>query len=106
MSRIDLIEEEGEHCQACGRAYLSIGWWYADDDLWAEITDRSDGSGLLCPDCFGRMARAKGIGLRWRPEVNWRTADGWSLPGRCAVANSPSVTVAVTNSEVVVDRSR
>jgi hypothetical protein len=56
---------EGEHCQSCGRTYGDMGWWKTDDELWARVTGRSDGSGLRCPDCFGREARAFGIELEW-----------------------------------------
>ena len=59
-----------EHCSCCGRTYINIGWWKADDYLYAKITGKVDGSGLYCPDCFGLMARKKGILLRWYPEID------------------------------------
>jgi len=48
--------EIGEHCQDCGRKFPL---WRAPDDLYAE----AHGSlhGILCPACFGRQAKAKGI---------------------------------------------
>jgi len=46
-----MSEHEGEHCQACGRAYDDVYW--LPDDWWAKITPKPDqpGAGLLCPDC-------------------------------------------------------
>lgn len=62
---------DGEACQACGRSYPL---WHAYDDLYGRVTGRwskPDGesaSGLFCIGCFDRMAEAKGITLKWRPE--------------------------------------
>jgi hypothetical protein len=68
--------EDDLYCDRCGRGYTKrMGWWQADDDLWAFVTGRSDGSGRLCADCFGTMAREKGIGLGWHPEIDW--IDEW-----------------------------
>jgi hypothetical protein len=67
-----LHRDNGETCQHCGRPYIL---WHADDDLYGRVTGRwpyPDGecaSGLFCPACFDRMAEARGISLRWRPEI-------------------------------------
>jgi hypothetical protein len=45
-----------ERCQDCGRGYVH---WHAPDDLYAEV--HGSPYGLLCPACFTRQARAKGI---------------------------------------------
>lgn len=52
----------------CGRTYGLMGWWRASDELWRAVTGRMDGSGLLCPDCFGMAAYLRGIELRWTVE--------------------------------------
>src|SRR3990172_4785731 len=56
-------QNDGEHCQICGRPYLLV--WNATDYLWHDIVS-SDESGLLCPDCFDREARQRGIYLIWK----------------------------------------
>jgi hypothetical protein len=61
-----------EACQECGMPYLL---WWADDDLYARVTGRGRyengeaASGLFCLECFDRMAKEKGFGIRWKPEA-------------------------------------
>ncbi len=68
--------DEGEHCQRCGRAYLTV--WRASDELWQAVTGRTDGGGLFCPECFEAMAREKRISVYWDaclPEA-WEATAG------------------------------
>jgi hypothetical protein len=48
--------EGSERCQDCGRDYVL---WEAPNDLYREV--HGSPHGLLCPDCFARQAREKGI---------------------------------------------
>lgn len=52
---------EGEHCQECGVAYDEV-YWVEDDAIWDALRG---GRRLLCPRCCDRLARARGIFLRW-----------------------------------------
>lgn len=54
-----------ERCQDCGIPQPVI--WTAPDQLWAAVTGRNDGDGVLCPMCFDRKAREQGRFLRWVP---------------------------------------
>lgn len=38
--------------------------WGAPDHIWHEVTSLGE-KGLLCPLCFDRMAKAKGIVVAW-----------------------------------------
>lgn len=60
-------DDEGEHCSDCGNSYGDLIWW-AEDDLWRRLAGGLRPA-LLCPPCFSRRAAAKGLLLRWRPEV-------------------------------------
>lgn len=53
----------GEKCMNCGKRYLTV--YTLSDELWKKITDKNDGSGLLCPSCIDVIAREKGINLYW-----------------------------------------
>ena len=57
------IRKQGELCRNCNHRYLTI--WRAPDDLWKKVTSIQDESGLLCPKCFDKLARDKGIDLYW-----------------------------------------
>ena len=57
--------DECEHCQACGRHYLTA--WEAPDELWRRIVGKG-GAGLLCPMCFDRLCRERGILLHWQAD--------------------------------------
>jgi hypothetical protein len=61
----------GETCQICGRSYLL---WWADNDLYSEVTGRTpvDGDnmgGLYCLKCFDSLAEDKGMCLQWTPNI-------------------------------------
>jgi hypothetical protein len=57
----------GEHCEDCDRAYADTLWW-APDGLWSLLVSPY-GAGLLCPACFSKRARARGLTLRFHPVV-------------------------------------
>jgi hypothetical protein len=63
LSRVAAITE---FCKDCGREQPVV--WTSPDWLWAAVTERADGGGVLCPDCFDRRASAQGRMLRWVPE--------------------------------------
>jgi hypothetical protein len=53
-----------EFCEDCGRRQPLV--WWADNALWYTL---ADGEKTLCPECFDRRARARGLFLRWVPQV-------------------------------------
>ncbi len=57
-----------ERCQRCKKPYFDI--WEVSDKLWAVVTNRSDGGGLYCMSCFGKLARRKGIEVYWTGRKN------------------------------------
>lgn len=59
-----VLFEGGERCQDCGRDHVL---WHAENDLYRHVHGSS--SGLLCPGCFDRQAREKGLVLDWRPVI-------------------------------------
>ena len=61
---IHVLFEGGERCQDCGCDYVL---WEADCDLYERV--HGGPGGLLCPRCFSRQAREKGLRLIWRPEL-------------------------------------
>lgn len=57
-----------EFCRECGRQQPVV--WHVSDDLWAAVTGRTDGSGVLCVECFDRAAwRTVGL-IRWTARVD------------------------------------
>lgn len=50
-------------CQRCGRPNLLS--WYTDNALWNEIVRARQHPEILCPVCFGELARECGY-LSWR----------------------------------------
>ncbi len=44
------------------------------------MTERYDGGGLFCPDCFGLAAYVKGIHLRWTAEEDTALATPEETP--------------------------
>lgn len=54
-----------ETCKICEKQYLAI--WRCPDELWAKVLRTSIRNGLIliCPECFNRMAKEKGIELYW-----------------------------------------
>ena len=58
----------GEICRACAKPVAdSTGdsWWAASDAIWAKVTGRSDGGGILCIPCFTHKATAVGVRIKW-----------------------------------------
>lgn len=65
-----------ETCDHCGRAYDgAIGgtYWLAENALWVEVMGHF--GGCLCPRCFTRAARRRGVYLHWEPVVWLRKND-------------------------------
>jgi hypothetical protein len=56
-----LLNKGGERCQGCGRGYPL---WHTEGELWEQVHGRY--GGLLCPACFDREARNKGISIEFR----------------------------------------
>lgn len=52
-----------EFCHTCGRKQPLV--WHVADELWAEVMDRVDGGGVICPECFSERAMGKGMLLYW-----------------------------------------
>lgn len=67
MLRLRIATPLREFCKDCGVSQPLI--WHAANDLWAEVRDASieDDGGVLCPWCFDRRARKRGIYLCWVP---------------------------------------
>jgi hypothetical protein len=62
-----------EFCHDCGVEQPLV--WWADDQAWSEVTGEkldNDMAGILCPECFDRRAKTKGIAFRWKPEIEYR----------------------------------
>jgi hypothetical protein len=58
------IDDEGERCQACRRAYLTV--YDLPDAIWSAITPSAHPhGGLLCPACADERARSVGLLLYW-----------------------------------------
>lgn len=60
-----VIRWETEICNDCGRpvARWIVAWWRADDALWDRLV--GDPNVVLCPRCFGEIAREQGVPIRW-----------------------------------------
>lgn len=72
---------DGMLCEVCGQKYHTI--WFADDELFIKVTGATEikgmpgyFSGLWCPHCFSREARAKGITVRWGCAEEWSDLPG------------------------------
>jgi len=52
-----------EKCHECKKEYSEV--WACSDDLWAIVSGRHDGRGLVCMKCFEKMANDKNITLYW-----------------------------------------
>lgn len=59
--------EQGEKCMQCGKHYLAVYW--IPQEMWSAVTEKTDGSGMLCIPCCDQLARSKGISLEWTAEV-------------------------------------
>jgi hypothetical protein len=80
-----LIRYNGETCDDCGLRYDRF-LWFAPTELWTHLHPRY--GGCLCPGCFDKRARDKGLLLQWAPQVanskqnNWENhlKDAWPPP--------------------------
>lgn len=54
---------EGEHCRRCKKLYHEV--YEVSDELWKKVIGWENGEGLLCLECFTRMAFEKGIAIFW-----------------------------------------
>jgi len=63
--KADKPDEMPECCQYCGKSYLTV--YCLPDEIWEKIKPswKSEGAGLLCPQCADIIARAKGSSLYW-----------------------------------------
>lgn len=61
---------QGETCEDCERPYRSTVWRANDKDY--ELVTGWGGRGLLCPSCFGKRAKSKGLRVTWRPLLTGR----------------------------------
>jgi hypothetical protein len=49
--------------------------WTAENELWSEVMGlplELNMPGCVCPTCFDKRCVAKGIAVRWKPEVDYR----------------------------------
>ena len=56
------IRDNGELCSFCKKRYLTV--WRCSDKLWEKI-EGIISKALICPECFDRIMREKGINLYW-----------------------------------------
>ncbi len=60
-----------DFCQECGKENVS---WYADNDLWNAVMP--DDGGILCPQCFEKKAKDKGLDMIFHASrINGGMAD-------------------------------
>lgn len=64
-----------EKCKRCKKRVYFV--WRASDDLWSIVSEKRDGSGILCPKCFELLARKKGIPLYWECSVAKFPKEVW-----------------------------
>ena len=57
-----------EFCHTCGRKQPLV--WASSDDLWEELT--SGPNGILCPECFDKLATSKKVFIYWKAEFRYR----------------------------------
>jgi len=56
-----------ETCQICKKGYQTV--WSAPDNLWKKLNGNNEG-GLICLNCFDRIAKENGITLYWECAEN------------------------------------
>ena len=56
-----------EMCMDCGLSYDTV--YCIPDEIWKLITGRANSSGLLCPICADKKARAIDIILYWEAGI-------------------------------------
>lgn len=59
-----------EFCHRCG-VRQPVVWWCDSDALWTEVTG-CEGNGVYCPTCFDKMAKRKGVAIRFRAKEDYR----------------------------------
>ena len=59
-------DPEGEHCRSCKKLYHEV--YEVSDELWKKVTGWKNGEGLLCLECFTKLALQKGVHIFWRGE--------------------------------------
>ena len=57
------IREQGELCMKCNKRYSTV--WKTPDGLWEKVVGFTNESGLMCPNCFDKLAKSRGIYLYW-----------------------------------------
>jgi hypothetical protein len=64
---------DGEICQDCGNAvrHHTGSCWRTSEEVWNAVMGRA--TGILCPPCFTKRARAVGVRVLWEamPEAEW-----------------------------------
>lgn len=57
-------DNEGEYCRKCYKLYHEV--YEVSDKLWKKVTGWKNGEGLLCIECFTKIAFGKGIAIFWK----------------------------------------
>jgi hypothetical protein len=63
---------ESELCDLCGNRYIRFLWW-APTPLWREV--HGNDGGCMCPSCFERECRKRGVWTSWTPIVTGRRGE-------------------------------
>lgn len=106
LSDTTIIEPEGEHCQICDYAYLTI--YQLPDEIWNDIKPKGkpEGAGLLCISCADRLARNKGYEIYWSgiekdfPKPKAHKPELSTLENENEKISAPNVDKTVTLSDV------
>lgn len=99
-----------EMCQDCGGRVMphTDSWWHTDDELWIEVVEpehieegreRRIGGGVLCPPCFTKRARAKGIHVFWHARLDWRDGEDIEAAQRRSGLRALAVVVELAGDE-------
>ena len=67
LAKVVLVDE---FCHRCG-VEQPLVWWCEDQRLWTEITGCHE-NGILCPDCFNKLAKNRGLLIKWFPKIEVR----------------------------------
>ena len=77
-SGVESGSDPGEICDRCGARYDEV--YRVPDELWAELTERLGGSGLLCMGCCEALAGGRG-------SIYWSgTLGDWPAPSAPSAA--------------------
>lgn len=70
-----VLRHESETCDQCG-GQVKAAWWCEDDELWCDVYEAALGwrpeavfgvrRGLMCRECFIRIAVEIGVPIEWR----------------------------------------